>query len=295
MGKIDLHIHTTCSDWILTPFEVIDEAVKNQVEIIAISDHDTLSAYTDWLFDYAEQKNIHLVPAVEISTKEKKVWFHVLGYNVDLKDLYFQESLFKLRNARHQYLFDVAKKLNDCGYFLNVDRLDTIDAVTKAHISQDIIDNPQNTNLLLKEFWYLPNKWEFIETMMNEHCPCYVEKHTISPKEAVDLIKSAGGFPVLAHPVASTYEDNISEDEILTLVKTMWVTAIEGNYVYVDKKGEKHNDSKKWNAFAEQYWLLSTIWSDFHFFDGIRPVIWLLNEDIPVLDRERIMNAIYKR
>ncbi len=54
--RIDLHIHTTMSDGVLSPKEVIDEAYKNGVSVIAIADHDTIEAYNDELFDYAENK-----------------------------------------------------------------------------------------------------------------------------------------------------------------------------------------------------------------------------------------------
>ena len=67
--KIDLHIHTN------SPKEVIDEAVKNKVSTIAIADHDTIEAYNDELFNYAKERNINLIPAVEISTKTKKMWY----------------------------------------------------------------------------------------------------------------------------------------------------------------------------------------------------------------------------
>ena len=54
---IDLHIHTTKSDGALTPMEVVEEAIKNRVSAIAIADHDTIDAYSDELFDYAEIPN----------------------------------------------------------------------------------------------------------------------------------------------------------------------------------------------------------------------------------------------
>ena len=66
---IDLHIHTNISDGALTPKEIIDEAVKNNVHTIAIADHDTIDAYTKDLFNYAKKSNINIIPAVEISTK----------------------------------------------------------------------------------------------------------------------------------------------------------------------------------------------------------------------------------
>ena len=75
MKKIDLHIHTNYSDGSLTPFEVIDEAYKSKVEVISITDHDTIDAYSNDLIEYANKKGIKLIYGVEISTKYTKCVF----------------------------------------------------------------------------------------------------------------------------------------------------------------------------------------------------------------------------
>lgn len=219
MKRIDLHIHTTMSDGAFTPKQVIDEAYKNGVSVMAITDHDTTESYTDELFEYAKSKNIKLIPAVEISTKASKAGVHVLGYNFDWKDEKFKEELFKLRNIRHDYLHDVAKKLEEIGYYLNVEELDKIDAVTKAHIALDIVNNEKNKAKLMNDFGYIPSKGEFIETIMNENCPAYVKKRTVSPKQAADIIREANGKVVLAHPVAYVHEDGFIDEDILNIIK----------------------------------------------------------------------------
>lgn len=288
---IDLHIHTNKSDGALSPKEVVEEAIKNRVSAIAIADHDTIDAYSDELFDYAEANNIILVPAVEISTKTKKCGIHVLGYNFDLNDQNFRGKLEKLRNARHDYLYGVSEKLEELGYKVNVDELDKIEAVTKAHISLDVISNKENEEILMKNFGHIPNKGEFIETVMNEGCPAYVKKVTITPSEAADLIRSAGGKAVLAHPVAYSYEDGLTEDDILELVKDMKVDAIEGNYLYVDRNDMMHDDTDKWNTFAKNNNLNSTIGSDFHNKDGLRPEIGFRNTNFTI-SREEISSIL---
>lgn len=288
---IDLHIHTNKSDGALSPREVVEEAIKNRVSAIAIADHDTIDAYSDELFDYAEANNIILVPAVEISTKTKKCGIHVLGYNFDLNNQNFREQLEKLRNARHDYLYGVSEKLEELGYKVNVEELDKIEAVTKAHISLDVISNKENEEILMKSFGHIPNKGEFIETVMNEGCPAYVRKVSITPSEAADLIRSAGGKAVLAHPVAYSYEDGLTEDDILELVKDMKVEAIEANYLYVDRNDVMHDDTNKWKAFAKENNLISTIGSDFHNKDGLRPEIGFRNTDFTI-SREEISSIL---
>lgn len=279
---IDLHIHTTMSDGALTPIEVIDEAVNNGVDTIAIADHDTIDAYTKELFDYAKDKNINIINAVEISTKMNKVGIHVLGYNFDINNKLLKDKLFSLRNARHDYLYNVNDKLSELGYVLNINELDKIDAVTKAHIALDIINNSINKDLLLKTFGYIPSKGEFIETIMNEGCPAFVEKTSITPIEAANLIRSAGGKVVLAHPVAYSYEDNLSDKEIISLINEIKPDGIEADYIYIDRYNNKINDSDKWNKIASDLNLMVTIGSDFHNMDDIHPKIGLINEDVNI-------------
>lgn len=283
---IDLHIHTTCSDGELTPKEVIDVAIKNRVSVISITDHDTIGAYKKELFDYAKDNNIKIIPGVEISTKSDKCGIHVLGYNIDLNNKEFKNKLEKLRNSRHEYLYQVVDKLNILGYIIDVTSLDKIEAVTKAHIALNVISNDKNKDILMREFGHIPNKGEFIETIMNEGCPAYVKKNTITPREAVELIEDASGVAVLAHPVAYKYEDNLTDEDILSLVNDMKVEMIEANYVYVDKNNKKINECDYWREFAYRNNLKTTIGSDFHKDDGIRPVIGLIGEDIKLSDSE---------
>lgn len=280
MEKIDLHIHSNLSDGTLSPKEIIDEAVKNNVKVLAIADHDTIDAYTKELFEYAKEKNVILINAVEISTKINKAGIHVLGYNFDLNNENFKQKLSTLRNARHDYLYNVAKKLNELSYILNVEELDKIEAVTKAHISLDVISNKENETILLKEFGHIPNKGEFIETIMNEGCPAFVKKETITPKEAAELIRNAGGKVVLAHPVAYVYEDNLTDKDILQIVKEMKADGIEANYIYYDRNNNRIDEVEKWNKFANDNNLaIITIGSDFHNKDGIHPEIGFINEN----------------
>lgn len=285
--RIDLHIHTIVSDGTLTPKEVIDEAYRNGVSVIAIADHDTVDSYNDELFEYAKSKNIKLISAVEISTKTKKAGVHVLGYNIDLDNEEFKERLSKIRNARHKYLYDVAKRLEELKFYINVEELDKIEAVTKAHIALNAIENPKNKERLLEEFGHIPSKGEFIESIMNENCPAYIKKETVTPKEAAEIIRKANGKVVLAHPVAYVHEDNFTEEDILAIVKDMKPDGLEANYLYVDRNNKKFDETKQWNEFAKRNNLFVTAGSDFHTKDGLRPEIGFVNTNF-VLSEDAI-------
>lgn len=293
MKKIDLHIHTNKSDGLLSPKEIIDEAKRKQVQTIAIADHDTVDAYTDEVYNYAKDNEIELITAVEISTKTKKCGIHVLGYNIDTSSKYLNESLKKIRNARHDYLHNVANKLNKMNYILNINKLDMIEAVTKAHIAMDIISNKTNEKQLLKQFGHIPSKGEFIETIMNENCPAYVKKETVTPKEAAEIIRKAGGKVVLAHPVAYVHEDNLTMNEILEIINDMKADGLEANYIYTDRNNNIVNEIEKWNKFAEENHLFVTIGSDFHMEDGNHAEIGLENVGV-VLEDEKADEILEK-
>ncbi len=293
---IDMHIHSNYSDGKLTPFEIIDRCIKNNVNKMSITDHDTVEAYSDELFDYCKNNNIEIITGVEISTRYNKKSIHVLGYNIDINNKELINKLETLRNSRHDYLYKVGTKLKELGYFINVEELDKVDSVTKAHIALDIINNKKNYDLLNNTFGHIPNKGEFIETLMNENCVAYVEKLSISPKEAAEIIRKAGGKVVLAHPVAYEFEDGLNDEDILNIINEMNADGIEANYIYVDKNNRKHNEIRKWNSFAKKHNLNVTIGSDFHKDDGIRSIIGFTNEKYELLDKDakEIVNWILK-
>ena len=252
-----------------------------------------MNAYTEELINYAKEKDIKLITGIEISTKINKCGIHVLGYNIDIHNKELLNKISKLQNARHDYLIKVSDKLKSIGYLVNTEKLDKIDAVTKAHIALDVIENNDNKNILIKTFNEIPSKGLFIETIMNEGCPAYVKKETITPVEASNLIKNAGGIVVLAHLVAYFYEDNLKEKEIKKIIETMNADGIEAYYIYVDKNNIKHNDINKWKKFAKENNLLVTIGSDFHSFDNIHPNIGLTNENINI--NENDTNVLLKK
>lgn len=288
---IDLHIHSNYSDGSLSPKEIIDEAVKNNISVISIADHDTVEAYNEETTNYANKKNIKLISGVEISSKIGNLGMHILGYNFDISNKKMKEKLKLLRNARHDYLFNVCKKLNELGYIVNINELDKIEAVTKAHIAIDIITNKNNFDLLMNSFGHIPDKGEFIETVMNEGCPAFVKKESITPMEAANLIKEAGGKVVLAHPVAYKFEDNLDIIEIQKLINEIKPDGIESYYIYIDKHNNKIDEIKKWTEFTQKNSLFFTVGSDFHTKDGIHPEIGLKNENIELTD-ELINNIL---
>lgn len=294
--NIDLHIHTNMSDGVFSPKEIIDIAKENNVEYLSITDHDSVFAYNDELFEYAKNKGINLITGVEVSTKIDKCGIHVLGYGLDITNKDLNDMLFKIQNARHIYLKDVSEKLISLGYKINFKELDKIDIVTKAHISFDIIQNPENEELLIKDFGKIPSKGEFIEGIMNEGCKGYVTKYVPSLKEIREVIKAAGGKVVLAHPVAYVYIDDLNKQDIQNIVDELKPDGIESNYIIVLQDGTIVDDSKEWNEFAKSNNLFVTVGSDFHRYDEIHPNVGKICEDLKLngFEKDEIIKNLLK-
>ena len=284
--SIDLHIHTTCSDGTFTPKEIIDIANKNNVKVISITDHDSIKAYDKELFLYAKEKGIKLIPGVEISTKYYGIGIHVLGYNFDLKNKELNDCLDKAQNARRDYLINVSKKLNELGYIVNTKKLNMLPTVTKAHIAKDVVSNKVNESLLIKEFNHIPDMGEFIETIMNENCPAYVKKFSITPIEVTKIIKNANGKVILAHPVCYVYEDNLEVTKIFDLIKLMDIDGIEAHYLFLNKDNINQDESKFWDDYAKGNNLLSTLGSDFHQLDNKHIELGFNNSSFKISNEE---------
>ncbi len=284
-NKIDLHIHSNYSDGTLSPHEIIDFAVGHEITTISITDHDSTNAYSKETISYAKAKNVNLIVGVEISTK-LTTGFHVLGYNFDLNNAVLQTTLQRLRNARIDYLYAVCKKLNELGYVINPNDLKDIPSVTKAHIATNIVTNSANQNLLQQIFGHIPNKGEFIETIMNEGCPAYVEKFSITPNEASNIIHEAGGKVVLAHPVCYGHEDGVSRETIKSIATQMQADGIEAYYLYVNYKNQLIDETAEWNQVAKDLNVFTTIGSDFHSPDPLRPMIGFTNTNFKISSDE---------
>ena len=131
---------------------------------------------------------------------------------------------------------------------------------------------------------------------MNEGCPAYVEKRTITPADAARIIRKARGKVVLAHPVAYIHQDNLTDKDISEIVQEMNADGIEANYVFLDRNRKKFNESERWNKFAKEHNLLATVGSDFHNNDEFHSKIGLINEDVHLTDEEidYILNTLTK-
>ena len=209
MSKIDLHMHTCFSDGEFIPEEVIDRAIRNNVEIISISDHNSVKAIERAL-NYSKGKNIKVIPGIEIDCTFKNIDLHLLGYNIDYKEKDFYELEESIFNQEIAAAKEKIKKIKEyTGLNLSEDEVLKRSAngvVTGELIAEIFLEDDENRkSSILKPYQeggdrsdmpYVNFYWDYFA----QGKPAYIPMEFISIKEAINLIHRSGGQAVIAHP-----------------------------------------------------------------------------------------------
>ena len=201
---VDLHIHTTSSDGLLSPEEVVEIAKRAGLSAIAIADHDAI----DGIFRAkvkAEELKIELIPAVELSVSYKGDDFHMLAYLVDYEDENFRKRIESFRDERLQRGEKMVKKLNEMGINLSLDAV-------RAIAQNSSVGRPHLADALIKGE-YVHTYEEAFARYLGYHAPAYVPKKYLTPEEGIELIHAVKGISVLAHP-GTTRRDEVIPDLI---------------------------------------------------------------------------------
>jgi len=242
---IDLHTHSLRSDGALSPAELVRRAADRGVRVQALSDHDTLLGVAEAI-EAAKPLGVRIVPATELNTESEWGDAHVLAYFVDPADAPLEERLRWLRENRGRRVERMVEKLRDLGYAITLERVLEIaqgGALGRPHLAQALFEKG-----------YVPSYDDAFHTVIAKDSPAYVSRVGLTPFEAVELARTHGGVPSLAHP--GTVE---RLEELLPKLVVAGLAGIECFY------GEH---SPAWTAhcltLARQHGLIPTGGSDFH-------------------------------
>lgn len=188
---IDLHIHTTASDGLLTPEEVVEIAKREGLSAISITDHDTIDGYQA-AKKRAEELEIELIPALELSTSHKGEDFHILGYLIDCENPEFLKKINSFQEERRVRGEEMVEKLNELGIDLSMETVKNI-------AGKGAMGRPHLADALLKEE-FVHTYEEAFARYIGYHAPAYVPKRFLTPQEGIELIHLVRGVAVLAHP-----------------------------------------------------------------------------------------------
>lgn len=247
----DLHVHTTASDGLLTPPEVIDLAVKIGLTGVAITDHDTLNGLEP-ARKYIRLNNINLdlVPGIEINTDVEIGEVHILGYYIDPADQRLRSRLEEIKGFRRERALGMIERLAQMGLPI------TAEAV-EGWAKGDLIGRP-HIAMALKEKGYVESIKEAFDKYIAQGRPAYVPRYKFPPAEAIALIHQAGGIAVLAHPGL------IKDAKTVTEIIALGINGLEAYY-------PEHNGTQiaYYKKVAERHGLAVTGGSDFHGMDSM--------------------------
>lgn len=244
--KIDLHLHTTASDGRLTPEELVRLAAEQDLNIIAITDHDTTEGIGPALLASRTYPQLRVIPGIEINTDVPQGEVHVLGYFVDYSDVPLQRTLERLRHSRECRAKRMIDKLAGLGLALEWSRVQELaqgGAFGRPHIAQALLEKG-----------YIASFQEAFTKYIGRRGPAYVEREKLTPKEAVELVVRVKGLPVLAHP-----GDIPNLEDLLVRLKPVGLAGLEAYY-----DGYAPEVIQRLAQIAQKHDLIATGGSDYH-------------------------------
>ncbi|EHA1066645.1 PHP domain-containing protein [Aeromonas hydrophila] len=270
--RFDLHCHTTASDGVLSPAELVRRAAEKQVEVLAVTDHDTLAGLDEVRRTIEnEQLPLRLVSGVEISTGWEHHEIHIVALGVDEKNVALTDFLVGQQARREARAQEIGRRLEKCqipGTYEEAKQLAGDAAVTRAHfarvlVARGVADNMQK---VFKKYLSRGNKG-------------YVPAEWPEMGAAIDAIHGAGGLAVLAHP--SRY------DLTAKWIKRLLVAfkAAGGDAMEVSLPQQSPQERANLGQWAKEHDLYISVGSDFHFpsnWTELGRHLWLPKEGTPL-------------
>ena len=268
--RADLHVHSTASDGSLTPGALVDVALKAGLTHLAITDHDSIDGL-DEAVAAAKGTGLTLIPAVELSALEPVgLDVHVLGFRVDPTDLVFRAILADLRAARLERAATMIESLDDGGFRVTLD--DVLahargGAVGRSHVARALV-----------EAGHVADVANAFDRLIGRGRPHYIPKSSHTTREAILLIREAGGLAVIAHP---------GVNDLSALAMDLSVHELDGIEAYHADHTPAQRDF--FSELANRRGLFTTGGSDFHAPEGPNPPLGSV--EYPRVALERFLQA----
>ena len=249
MPGADLHLHTTCSDGTLSPAEIVRRAAAAGLEVIAITDHDTVDGLPEAIEAARAFPGLQIIPGVELSTDIPRSEVHILGYFMDYQKPEWLATMSRFQESRVGRAEAMVARLAELGLPLAWDRVRALAggaSIGRPHIAQALLEAGHTTSIQ-----------EAFEKYIGRNGPAYADRDKMSPVEAIQLIRDYGGCAVLAHP--GDLGEFADVEGLLSQLKAAGLAGIEAYYgSYPDKK------VALFLGLARKYGLIPCGGTDFH-------------------------------
>jgi hypothetical protein len=245
--EVDLHLHTTASDGVLTPRQLIEKVAATRLKIISVTDHDSTEGLDEALATAARFPHLTLIPGIEFGAEDEETEVHILGYFIDYRSKTLQEALASFRDGRIGAAKLMVEKLGDLGMPISWDRVRELGkgAVGRPHIARALL-----------EAGYVHSVPEAFDKYIGSDGPARVPRPKLPPLDALDLIHQARGIAVVAHP------RTVKNAELV--VSRLAAGGLAGLEVYAEKYGMEERE--RYQAMARIYGLVECGGSDYHAF-----------------------------
>ena len=247
LGRIDLHTHSTVSDGLYPPAELVKLAHEAGLDLIALTDHDTTGGVAA-AQAAGQTLGVTVVPGVEINTTLPGGYgeAHVLGYFVAPDDASLGANLGVLRGARERRGERMVEKLRAAGFDITWERVRELaqGAVGRPHIARALIENGYATSVS-----------DAFDRYISWGKPGYVPRYQITPQQAIRIIRAAHGVPTLAHP---GHTPELGEAVLPSLVAA-GLLGLECYYGQYDEA-----TVHRLLSLADRFGLIATGGSDYH-------------------------------
>jgi 3',5'-nucleoside bisphosphate phosphatase len=256
----DLQSHSLHSDGSLEPREVVAAAAGAGVELLALSDHDSVDG-VEAAADAAQELGVRLAPAVEISSVDgSQQDLHVLGYMVDHRDAALRERLRSWREDREHRAEAMAGALRELGYELDESELlrrrANGQSIGRPHLADAAVNHPANAERLRAEG--LAERSAFLVAYLIDGRPAFRPRTKPTVREAIETIHDAGGVAVWAHP----FWDVKEPDAVLEAIDRFRAWGLDGVECFYATHTREQAELLADRCASEG--LLSTGSSDFH-------------------------------
>lgn len=250
MAKVDLHVHSNCSDGSDNISELINNIKKNNIEIFALTDHDTIEGCIE--MQNLVPKNIKFIKGVELTCQADYIKCHILGFGCDITNKKLLDLIEKGKKLRHIKMETRVEYLkNKWGIELTEEEyawLCSRKSVVKTHFA----------NILVKRGLAEDN----VSAMKKYLDDCKTPNTRFDIKEAIEALVDAGAIPVWAHPLGGEGEEHFSEEEILPRLELMKAFGIKGLECYYSRYNKEEINLLK--RLAKENNLLISGGSDYH-------------------------------
>jgi predicted metal-dependent phosphoesterase TrpH len=245
--KIDLHLHSSFSDGVLSPERLAGRLKAGGVSVASLTDHDSTEGTGAFLASCREA-SIEAIGGVELSAASEKV-LHILGDRFDTESGGLRDAIEKCGRGRAGRNASICEKLRKLG-------LDVSPEEAAVH-AEGVVGRPHIARVLWNK-GYVPNVRAAFDRYLGRGAPAYVPRLLPSAEEWIRLIREAGGLPVLAHPIQTTPD----LDDLPPLLSRLKEAGLWGLECWFAGGGRR--ETYRCLEIAGKFGLYPTAGSDFH-------------------------------